>query len=315
MNVGPFGWIPPAQWTAEQHEANERILAGMKPFFLRGGYYSRPQGRFALWKFCQQVNGGKHIAYVHQLTGSCVGAGGSNMLRTLGRVEIAQGEPEQWPGKEIWWPYTYGQSRRLAGIGGQGEGSFGSAWAQAIVEAGDFAQDEVPNLPAFDDDGEGWLQLSRSIELQWSNGAAYNKEPFLSAGRRHLVRSASPVRSSEEAAAALANGYPLTIASNFGTHTIQPRGNPAINVATWDDTWPHQMYVDEAWDHPSLGLVFRIGNNWGPSAHPAPTQGEPPGGFYVTAATFDKITASRDCECFAFSKFEGFPVRTLDWLI
>jgi hypothetical protein len=247
---------------------------------------------------------------------NCVGAGGGNMLRTLARVEIATGDPEEW--HEIWWPYTYGQSRRLGGMNGQGEGSVGSAWAKAIVDCGIFSYEEGAasgrKLEEFHD-VQGWLQLSRSTEMEWSDGGAKNIDPWKPLALKHPVKTASPIGSVEEAKAAIQNGYPLTIASNFGTRTIRPQGTPAVNVAEWDATWPHQMYLDEAWDHPSLGLIFRDGNNWGPDAHPAPTQGEPPGGFYYTAATLKKILSYWGTECFAFSAFTGFVVRELPWII
>lgn len=246
---------------------------------------------------------------------NCVGAGGSNMLRTLVRVEIAQGDPEEY--QELWWLYTYGQSRKRAGLSGQGEGSFGAAWAEAIKEDGCFSLPEGKEkgqLPDFNM-VDGWLQLSRGLEMEWSDGARKNVDPWKSLGLKHPVQTVSPIRSPEEAKAALQNGYPLTLASGFGTNTIRPRGNPSVNIAEYDDNWPHQMYIDEAWDHPSEGLIFRYGNNWGPTAHPAPTQGEPPGGFYITATTLKKILSSGDAECYAFSKWQGFPVRSLDWFI
>lgn len=289
-------------------------MASMPVFGFTNGTYREANGRFALWKFAKQVNGGKHIRYAHQLTGSCVGAGGSNMLRTLARVEIAQGDLETYPPDEFWWLYTYGRSRYRSGMRGQGEGSTGSGWAEAIVQDGIFASAEAEgqNLPAFEDDGDGWIQVPQYVEMEWSDGGRFGTEPWTSLGRVHPVGSATPVGSAEEAKAALANGYPLTLASMFGTNTIRPAGNPQVNLASWDGSWSHQMYCDEAWDHPSLGLIFRIGNNWGARAHPQPLGEEPPGGFYITARDMNVICRS---EVFAFSKFKGLKLRELDWFI
>lgn len=301
-----FGWIPPEERTTLEHEAHERAMASMPAFALPG--YREDTGRFALWRIAQEMNSGRHIPFAHQVTGSCVGAGGSNMLRILARVEISQGDAEEW--QELWWPYTYGQSRLRAGMRGRGEGSLGSAWAEAIVQDGIFAVTEAQGLPSFRDVA-GWLQLARSEELEWSDGAA-TKSRYGELGRKHPVGTAAPIRNAQEAKAALQNGYPLTCASNFGTRGPRLRGEPAVQLAEWDATWPHQMSINEAWDHPSLGLIFHIQNNWGPQAHPEPTQGEPPGGFYVTAATLDRIC--RD-EVFAFSRFQGFVARELNWYL
>ena len=68
----------------------------------------------------------------------------------------------------------------------------------------------------------------------------------------------------------------------------------------------HQMCVD-AYDgsSPSGARYFHVQNSWGPNAHPKPIDGSPPGGFWVTEAEIEYITAQGDS--WAFSDFEGFP--------
>ena len=123
-----FGWIPPQERTRAQKRIHGEILERTPEFQLPG--YREQSGRFALWKAFRDVTGGD--VYINQTTGSCVGAGGGNMLRTLMAVEILAGELEEW--KEIWWPFTYGRSRFRAGMTTPGEGSFGSAWMEAAVK-------------------------------------------------------------------------------------------------------------------------------------------------------------------------------------
>lgn len=309
-----FGWVTPAERTPAQHEANERILAGMPKFQLIGNYREE-KGKWFLWEFAKRVNGGKHIRYVNQVTGSCVGAGGGNAVKTLAHVEIANGDPEEWPKDEFWWLYTYGQSRKRAGLGGRGEGSFGSAYAEAIVKDGIFFRTEGKEANASLPDYEyrdGWIRLPQSVEMEWSDGASKNIEPFKSLGLKHLVKTAAKINSSDEAKAAIANGYPITIASNFGTRTIRAQGNPQVQLAEWDDRWPHQMHCCACWDHPDLGLIFYILNNWGSDAHPNPLNDEPPGGFWIRASTFDLMLKD---EGFALSALNGFLVRELSWYI
>lgn len=313
MTENHFGWLPPEMRTDAQHEADEAARSMMPAFAIEG--YREERGRFATWALARQANGGEQYPYAWQVTGSCVGAGGGNMLRTLARVEISQGDPEEY--HELWWPYTYGQSRLRAGWSREGEGSWGTTWAAAIVQDGIFAASEAQGLPEFTRKG-GWLQLSKAVEMKWSAGG-WSKSEYGALALKHPVGTAAKISSSDEAKAALQNGYPLTLASNFGTRGSRPQGTPAVNVAERDDRWPHQMFCDEAWDHPTLGLIFRIGNNWGPTGDrlggtgPRPTQGEPEGGFYVLAKTFDGIC--RENEVFAFSKFTGFLRRSLDWIV
>lgn len=240
---------------------------------------------------------------------NCVGAGFANALRTLGYVEIANGDAEEWPLEEGWWPWTYGRGRVRAGLSGPGEGSFGSAQAEAAVQDGWFFRNELSGLPDFQK-SENWLVLPKSVELEWSDGRAKSQHGPL--GAKHPVKTAARIRTSEEAKAALTNGYPLTIASMFGTRGARATGTPAVQLAEWDDRWAHQMSCQGCWDHPTLGLIFYILNQWGSSAHPAPLNGEPPGGFWVRASTLDMMLKD---EGFAFSGFEGYPARELSWYI
>lgn len=247
---------------------------------------------------------------------NCVGAGGYSCSLTLMGVEIALGEAEEF--QQIFWPWTYGQSRRLGGLNGQGEGSFGTAYFKAARECGYFAVSEghdlaLPQFRVVD----GWLQLSREAELKYSNGAAFAGEPYASRAKKHLINQGAQAFTVPDALGLLQSGYPLTIASLMGTRTITPQGNGEnrVNVAKWDDTWAHQMFIDEAWKNPDLGWIFRVGNNWGNAAHPAPVNDSPGGGFYITEATLDKNLKSGDCELFGFGGLAGFPAREIDWYI
>lgn len=310
------GWIPPERRSTIQHAAHERALFAMPKDFQLEGTYHEVSGRFACWKAFQMTMEAKGnrdpqvLPYNFQQTGSCVGAGGGNMAKTLMCVEIQQGELEEY--KEIWWPFTYGRSRYRAGMTTPGEGSQGSTWAEAATQDGLFVREEKPGLPEFQND-QGWLKISGSTEVSWSDGDAKQTIECKDLGLLHLIGKAVPIKNADEGKAALANGYPLTQASNFGTRGPKKTGNPEVMLAKWDGSWSHQTYIDEAWDHPSLGLIFRWGNNWGKTAHGAPTQGEPWGGFYIEASTFDQICKGR--EVFAFSGFSGFKVRSIDWFL
>lgn len=300
-----FGWVPPVDRTREQNEAHSRIVGSMPAFKIMGDDATAEKA--FLWEACKKIFAGQHAKRIHQLTGSCVGAGGCNMLKVLMAVEIAiKGDPEEY--KEPWWPFTYGRSRYRAGMGGQGEGSTGSGWAEAIKEDGIFEQ-AGHGLPDFTESDPGWLKLTSGIEMKWSDGRAVDQK-WLELGKKHPVGTVAPIKSSEDAAIALSNGYPLTIASMYGTSSIRPTGEPKVQLATWNDSWAHQMSISGYWDHPTLGPIFYVQNNWGQGAHPAPLNDEPGGGFWIPAKDLDKIC--RD-EAFAFSAFTGFPARVIDW--
>lgn len=303
------GWIPPDQRTAEQTEFNDQVLCEMAAFSLP----MKDEGRTCLWDVARKAVG-ERFRYVWQSSGSCVGAGGANALRTLMAVEISLGQPEEY--REVWWPWTYGQSRRLGGLRGPGEGSFGSAFYKAAKECGFFSVEQSPaTLPDFRRIGP-WLQLTSATEVEWSDGARWNTPAFTGVANRHPIQGGAVVRSVQDAIALVQSGYPLTIASMYGTRTITRQGgSEPVNVARRDDTWAHQMSIDEVWKHPTLGWLFRFMNQWGSSIHPAPVSGEPAGGFYVTEREFAQLLAERNTECFAFSSFAGFPAREINWYI
>lgn len=299
------GYVAPAGRTKEGQEAANMAIGEMPEFAIDGPFSDVE--RAPLWSFFKKI-GIDNPPYNWQVTGSCVGAGGDNALKTLMAVEVVVEKVEEF--HVTWWLYTYGKSRELAGMNRPGDGSYGSTWAKAIKDYGSFRADEE-GLPEFRS-VSGWLQTSSSVEYKWSDGDEIPQK-WIDKGREHLVKRTAPVRDSDQAAAALMNGYPLTIASMFGTRSIRSTGSPKVNIAKWDASWAHQMFVDEVWKHPTEGLIFRVGNNWGPSAHPRPVAGAPAGGFYITAKTFDKIASSRNSEIFALSGYDGFPVQKLDW--
>ena len=306
------GWIPPDARTPQQAGIDAAIRAALPRFTIRGRFTAKER-RYPLWQAAVTLFG-RHLKYNWQQTGSCVGAGGGNMAKTAQCVEIVlKREPKEY--RELWWPYTYGRSRFLAGIGGRGEGSIGSAWAKAATTAagGFFEIDPTgfPDLPDYKEQ-DGWLVQPAKVELEWSDGGAISDQ-WVRLGSTRLFHTAAQMRSAEDCAEALMNGYPITQASMFGFSNPRVKGSQfPIRVAEWNGQWSHQTYIDEVWDHPELnGLYFRWGNNWGPTAHGKPTGDEPPGGVYISARTLDQIC--RTGEVYAFSAFDGFPARDLDF--
>jgi hypothetical protein len=304
-----FGWLSFAGNPDETFAKQRSDYLSSLPEFKISGSWQMDQRRYPLWKFGVQVTG-KFLPYFNQVTGSCVGAGGGNMLMTAICTEIAQGQAEEF--RIPWWPYTYGQSRVRAGMTGRGEGSTGAAWSEAATEDGTFGIHEQTGLPQFSDAGQGWLKLTSTVELQWSEGKYGDQFDPLAA--KHLFKTVARMRNADDCLAALVNGYPITQASNFGFSPMvpSPQSDPPVRLVSWNGSWSHQTYIDEVWDHPKLGIIFRWGNNWGPTAHGPALGDEPPSSVYITAATLTKIC--QQGEVYDFSAFDGFPARTLNWI-
>ncbi len=304
-----FGRILPENRNAEATKQAFAFNTSLPRFGIRGRF-SAAERRYPLWSYGKKVLG-NFLPYNWQQTGSCVGAGGGNMAKSSICVEIAlKGDNEVY--KELWWLYTYGMARLILGDGGVGEGCTGEAWAEAALKEGFFEIDPegLPDLPDYKIT-QGWIVQPSSIEFKWSAGRNI-AEQWRKLGHTHLFKTAAKINSATQAIEALMNGYVLTQASNFGFSNPKMKGttNP-IRVATWNGSWSHQTYIDEYWDHPEVGPVVRWGNNWGPGAHGDPTGDEPPGGVYIEEKTLDQIC--RNGEVYAFSQFDGFPARELNF--
>src|SRR5437868_1450207 len=110
----PLGWVSPADRTATQDAVHAAAEAKMLPRMglpvptLQPGESVR---LFDAWKHPDVV---ADIGFVfprfHQLTGSCVGAGGGQALFTLGAVQRLLSDN---PTKAFvpFWPYNYGKCR------------------------------------------------------------------------------------------------------------------------------------------------------------------------------------------------------------
>jgi hypothetical protein len=297
-----FGYIPPERRTPEQTAVVRTLAATLPELQIRGSW--QDQQRVELWRPYKTTHG-KFLPYNWQLTGSCVGAGGGNMAKTLMSVQEALGLMEY---RELFWLFTYGKSRQRSGMRGRGEGSTGEGYGEAATADGYVAFDEDPSLgqPNYKD---GWLQFPESAEYKWSDGAAAPAKE-VEIGKLHLIKAKAVVRDSAAGVAALTNGYPMTQCSNFGFKPMvpQPRGNPPRRIVKWNGNWSHQTYIDSYEMHPEFKLIFRWGNNWGPEAHGKALEDEPDSTVWIEMATFDQI--ARSGTILAFSPdIGGFPAR------
>jgi hypothetical protein len=191
---------------------------------------------------------------------------------------------------------------------GEGEGSFGAAFAKAAKEDGTLDA-LAEGLPRFkNSDGLIW---GSATEMKWSAGDRI-AEAFLSESRVHIVKTTAPCKTAEDVKAAITNGYAVTCASNWGGQMECPIVEGVL-LNKRVTSWGHQMSVQGFFNHKSLGPLYLIKNTWG-DAHggPCPT-GAPSGSFWIKEADMQWICNTG--EVFAFSQFEGFPSRKLSWLI
>lgn len=303
--VWNFGWLPPEQRTDDEQAAHIKALGEMPRFAVTGDDLSESDDAdkallFELWKHPHVVEtNGFEFPGIHQVTGSCVGAGGGNVLMTLACVEaIRLGEPEQ--ALIPFWLLPYGRSRYHCGMKSPGEGSLGSCFAKAAREDGVIPA-KASGLPSFDNSDA--LVWGSRTEMSWSDGDAQQTLALLPESRKHLCQTVAQCANSEDVKKALFNGYPCTAASMYA-HRPSVQSDPPVLLGKKSGSWSHQMSILGCWNHPKLGWIFWLMNQWGKGAHGTDPAGGPPGGVWITASDVDWIC--RD-EVFAFSQFNGFP--------
>jgi hypothetical protein len=284
-------------WHAEDVPLAADTVAQMPPFQIVGAVEDNSRRNVRLWEAALKVNGGKHLSNTAQQVGDCVSWGVRNAVDYLACQQIAQGENETL--RRCFAPWVYGLSRVTIGQGRiRGDGSVGAWGAEAVRRYGVLAEDE-PGVPPY----------SGQVAREWGQRPGPPEPLFLKAVE-FKVQSVALVTTPEEARDAICNGYPITIASSWGTRTIRPRDGR--QVAEGDASWAHQMCLI-AYDGSASEPYYYVLNSWGPNAHPQPLQGEPPGGFWIRERDVARICSAGDS--FAFSDFDGFPSRQLDFSV
>jgi hypothetical protein len=298
-----YGWIPPDVRTSDEKAAHVANVAEMPVWSLTGDDWGVEKA--FLWEISKKANGGNHLPTLYQQTGSCVGNGGWCAYMHLAAFEIIRlGDAESL--KILFMPYTYDRGQLAAGIHGRGDGSTGSGQAKAARTDGVISND-LTGLPQPKDDGG--LTWGKSVELDWSAGERIT-DRWLLEGRQHLVKATSQVKNAADVRAAICNGYPVTIASNWGGQ-MSPPVKDGVLLNRRVTQWGHQMAIIGWWKHPSHGEIFYVQNSWGRDVHGTCPSGAPPGGFWVHAGDVDYITDQDDS--FAHSQFDGFPAQQIDW--
>jgi hypothetical protein len=292
----------------------EAVAAEMPPFQIVGANgeqvaQDNHNSVVRLWDATKAVLG-RHTRNYAQQVGDCVSFGGKNVIEYYTCICIARDGPGSGEFHEVSTAYLYGISRVVIGKGqlGNSDGSVGAWLAQGVQSHGVLALDD-PGVPAY----------SGSLARDWGRRPG-PPEKFIEIAKKRLFRTVSPIRTADEARDAICNYYPITIASDFGSTDI--KNVDGQMVARRNTRWMHQMAV-VGFDgtkgklvnprDPSAGRKgrFYVLNSWGETAHPAPLNGEPPGGFWIEFDDMGYITGQNDS--WAFSGFDGFPAQDLNF--
>ena len=226
-----------------------------------------------------------------QTTGDCVSHSTRNAVDISRAVEIdIKKEPEGFIARGAT-EAIYGSR----GHGGQGMSCSGAA--RFVSEAGGILLRKKYSFADFS-------VYNSSTGARWGRGgvpSAVKKE-----GRKHQVKTVSLVTSLEEARDAIANGYSLSVCSNFGFSSRRDQNGYANKRGSWN----HAMSWIACNDTTKLGGPgFLIQNSWG-AWNSGPRQfGQPAGSFWVKYSVAAQMIAQRGA--WAFSNIDGFAPRKL----
>ncbi len=312
-----LGWIEPKYRTEEQHEAHFDAVKAMPSFAIIGDTMATPEiGTKVLltdaWKHPAVVAKlGYEYTGVHQLTGSCVGAGGGNALFTLQAIEILRnGDSEEFI--VPFWLLPYGRSRYYMGERSQGEGSLGSTFAKACKDDG-VIDANLQGLPPFTrNDGFIW---GEKTEYTWSDGGRIDSR-WLQESRKHLVHTTSELHSFEDVRDAILNGYPVTRAGiKFVRDGSGASVKSGVSIGRHERIGGHQETWLGYYYHPTLGELVYEQNQHGLNQYPDDPAGGAKGGCWVPRSDVEAFVKESDTEVFAYSQFDGYPAQQLPYIL
>ncbi len=248
---------------------------------------------------------------IHQLTGSCVWAGGTNaVFSTIAAQRLAATNPTK-----AFLPFTlqnYAMSRHYMGDDGQGEGSLGSTFAQSLAQDGITEWTPGTNdIPSFTQpDG---IEVTSSVEMSWSSYRDPDVAKVVAVSKAHLFGSTAVCKTTQDIAAAITNGYGVSFACDnyIGDASIQGSGDEACVMGYWNGRGGHQQSIHAVWEHPSFGRLFWAQNNWDGSTYPKDPAGGPICGCWVTEAHVQSAIDNLDAEVYALSHLAWFPAQPL----
>ena len=288
-----FGWV--------NNPREVDIVCNSLPHPIMDGVYGdikdTGKGRTVLlYKFVEKSIGRFNVRT--QAIGDCVSFGAAGAVDVVKAVQggewVAETSTED----------IYGGSRVLVGGGRlSGDGSIGAWAAKYVNEYGTLVR---KSYGSFD-----LTNYSGTRAREWGASGRGTPRELLPFAKEHLVKTVTKITSVEQCRDALANGYPVTIASNQGFTKTRDRDG----FASPSGSWAHQMFLHAVDD---VGVNGRQGvccqNSWGPSWISGPKRlGQPDGSFWMDYNVLANIIRTGDC--WAFSDLIGFKPKklTLIW--
>jgi hypothetical protein len=246
-----------------------------------------------------------------QPIGSCVGWGFAMSIDVLAACDVVmRHEAEVWGGRCIE-ASIYGVSRveaRGQSRNNGGDGSTGFHAAKAVRDWGTLHYGQDYGGTKFD------RQFTGTQETAWGrDGMPDALEPF---AKNQRCSEVTMVRSFDDCAKAISNGYPVALCSMRGfSMKFTDRGSLGGGWLSPMGTWAHCMMACAVrWDRPAL----LVPNSWG-NCYSGPVDERLPEALQRTSGWVDAELIDGMCrggDSYALAGFSGFKPTTLpaNWL-
>lgn len=207
---------------------------------------------FSLHTIARKVLNQKDVGGGVQKRGDCVSWGAKHTSEYLQCVlSLLKNKDVKY--RPVFAPYYYGTGRTYVGRGqlgdsrdGKNDGSLGTWMAEAVQKYGTLFADE-PGVPEYSGDIAGaWGDRDARPDL----------DKWQAIAKVFLVKSVAKINNWDELCAALANGYPCTVASNVG-YEMTP-GSEGYHRRS--GSWAHQMMIYGYDNKKNCALIT---NSWG----------------------------------------------------
>ena len=277
----------------EQHVFDNLLETSRYAYFKDGAKKITDSGKGKLsTPFKSVLNFDKKAYSERQTTGDCVSHATRNAVDLSRAIEIdIKGEKESWIAR--------GATEAIYGARGHGgQGMSCSRAAQFVSQSGGvLVRKNYPGVADFS-------KYNGNMGANWGSRGLPDK--VIDIANDHQIKTVSLIKTIEEARDALANGYGISVCSNYGfTNRRDSKG-----VARKSGSWAHAM----AWtacDDTGKEPLFLVQNSWGKwndGGHPewGPI---PDGSFLITAS--DAAGMLRQNGAYVFSEFNGFPPQKL----
>lgn len=283
-------------WVDDPADFEDQLAAMSEPLFSSAATILKDSGKgkvVLLYDVLREIAG--YIPEPLQTSApDCVSHACASALDLLKAVEIKTGDREEWLSRTACEP-IYSTARVQIGRMRYSRGTTNTHAIQAMIKFGTLRRDKYGKVDLTD--------YSSSRAVSW--GRQELPKSLIDISRDHPINDFNLIQNYEQARDAMANGFPVVVASNQGFTSKRDKEGFCKPSGTWN----HSMCcaaVDDAYSRPAILIL----NSWpkylsGPTRH-----NNPPSSFWCDAEVFNRMCRHKDTYCMV--DFNGYRKREIN---